>query len=374
MFCPKCGNKLKREGNKFCTYCGAQLFSSIEANKSDNTQPDNVTQSCKNNEQLNSGLSNSKVFNSMIKEREQEKFFDPIRIGTIFFLVVLLVFMGICYFSNNDNKHSNSAAVSSYTQAENNKNLYGLRKGNRYIFINKFGKEIYSLPFDDNAIYGKYNEGYVVIAHNKNESSKLCGMGTSMVASIQIFDSKGKELKVKNLSNNITYLENPPIFLNGVLELNLNENKDGSDGITCDLKKMYINKQGKVIEKPKNYESYDSYDPIKPEDTYQGITKFWDFDNKFGYQNKYGEIIIPAQFTENGSCDMSRNTDFYNGVAMVCLDDYCSRRKFMNTLGEYINNEEYTWAEPFYRELTFVATDYGYGYINTSGEWVYIVQ
>ncbi len=375
MYCPKCGNKIKREGIKFCTYCGTKICSSIESNKSDDTKSENETQTCKASEQLNPGLSNSKMLNNMIKEREQEKFLDPVRVGTILFLVVLFILSGICYFSNSNNRLNNSNAFSNYTKAKNNdKNLYGLRKGNRYIFINKFGKEIYSLPFDENTTYGKYNEGYVVVAHNKSDNGKLCGMGTSMVASIQIFDGKGKELKVKNLPDNITYLENPPIFLNGVLELNLNENKDGSDGITCDLKKMYINKKGKVIEKPQNYESYDNYDPIKPLNTYQGITKFWDFNNKFGYQNKYGEIIIPAQFTENGSCDMSRNTDFYNGVALVCLNEYCNRRRFINTAGEYINNEEYVWAEPFYRDLAFVMTDYAYGYINTSGEWVYIVQ
>lgn len=111
----------------------------------------------------------------------------------------------------------------------------------------------------------------------------------------------GKDGKyIEELSNKFIWdfniNSNLPQFKNGICEVHIPK-KEPSGGVFADI--IYIDKQGNQVEKPK--------ESVKTE-TYVRYYK----DDKVGYKDRIGNIIVPAKYTTLG--------DFSCGVAVATLE------------------------------------------------------
>ena len=310
------------------------------------------------------------------EENKTRKYKPLIFLGIL--CLVLLVALGVGGYllkNNPDTQPLEQSEVSS-------NDLYKifLKNSDEIMFINEQGEEIFRVNRNKYDYFGDYSEGAVFLVKIIKELSI-----DKELVKMTIFDNKGNVIKVLpyNLVLYLSMMGDPhpytiPYFHNGIEQLEL---ENGS--------KIYVDKTGNEIKPPKGWHfEYEKYMkkykgdfPARVDARYSmdknGPFPFYTADCSLGgcigYKDTSGKTVIEAKFKEaTGTCDETRDPHFYNGIAMVCLDGTCENRRFINKNGNYINNETYEWAEPFWRRLTFVATSTKQGYINTKGEWVYV--
>ena len=104
-----------------------------------------------------------------------------------------------------------------------------------------------------------------------------------------------------------------------------------------------------------------------------------------GYIDKDKNIKIKPIFDYNHLCCgdwFGRNPKFINNYALVFIKATNEPKvggytvltggyRFINSSGEYINDEVYDYAQPFYGNLAYVTTKNKYGFINKQGQWVW---
>ncbi|MBO7380047.1 MAG: WG repeat-containing protein, partial [Neisseriaceae bacterium] len=101
---------------------------------------------------------------------------------------------------------------------------------------------------------------------------------------------------------------------------------------------------------------YDWADPF-----YDGLAQV-KINNKWGFINKTGELVIPAQY-DSDSVD-----NFHDGLARVKIDN---KWGFINKTGELVIPAQYDWADSFHDGLAQVTIDGKEGFINKSGKMVF---
>lgn len=493
MFCPNCGKKVKKDTQKFCTYCGTKLFkpktNDIEEQKKEVTEKTQEQVECVINNEVvestqeveannNNGSSvecetiaeeeqdttvvmelpvedevtgnqtqveieeanniatnepsgddidthsdslpeentyiendieehkeettyrNSALQRWAKEEREEREKIANIK-NCIFkykipIVVVLLVFvviiLSIKIYNNYNlkNKSSDNNLIIpkqilepiEKSKDSNDKILppiQHIKNGKYMVYINENGDEIIKLPWKKNHYYGMFSENRIVVFHDKTNYDKgIIGLNCQgmdlepWVGSIKIYNEKGQEIVTK-MPNNLTFCSDgvaTPKYKNGVLAMDINEH---DTSITDEygqhpLKQIFIDKNGQKISKPKNYkEEYGLYgEEYTPKTTTNGIKMVYS-GAKFGYKNSSGRLIIPYKFEQIANDDWwSNDSNFYNGIAYIY-----SERRYINTKGNYINNEIYDYGEPFYFKIAFVAKENTCGFINTSGTWIY---
>jgi hypothetical protein len=132
------------------------------------------------------------------------------------------------------------------------------------------------------------------------------------------------------------------------------------------IKTGFIDKEGKIVIKPKFINSYDFKSGLCV-----AVCMKYPFCDLSGYINRKGEFVVPADYdhcrtlTEGIGC-VSKY--YYNSNED---NDFKWESRLINKDGIPINNKIYKKAGPFYEGLASVSTNGNkYGYINTHGETI----
>ena len=296
----------------------------------------------------------------------------------ILILIILLLIIGLyALIGNNDD----------------NINLYKVYSNGQYIFINENGDEILKIPENKYDYVGEFREGRLFVADNiiDNIGHDRCWCA---IVKLYILDKNGKIIKEIKQSNKVifsyeedgeTSLSYLPEFYKGYAIIHFAENKNINSNISYDKLKIndvYINKNGYIVRKPikPNIKkmlndkslSYSRFEPDK-----DVVFKVYEKQNKYGYVDKNGNIVIKPIFDYASLCCgdfYTRNPQFYDGIAVVNIYDnkfYKDGTYYINKKGEILNKEPYVYAAPYYGDLAYVETTTQKGYINRQGNFVW---
>ncbi len=97
----------------------------------------------------------------------------------------------------------------------------------------------------------------------------------------------------------------------------------------------------------------------------EGLVAIYDEDNKVGFRNKEGELVIPHKY-----CYAS---DFSEGLSSVRKSRHGRFEGYINTNGELVIPMEHSWCTAFHEGLAVVTDYYGlkkYNVINKNGEYL----
>lgn len=112
---------------------------------------------------------------------------------------------------------------------------------------------------------------------------------------------------------------------------------------------LCINKKGDILFTLENCEGVMVYS--------EGLALFFDKDNKAGYVDEGGRIVIKPQFEKADS--------FKEGLALVLIENRCG---YIDQKGNMIIQPEYEYAGSFSEGLAEAKINGKYGYINKKGE------
>jgi len=98
----------------------------------------------------------------------------------------------------------------------------------------------------------------------------------------------------------------------------------------------------------------------------EGFATVANNDDKCGFINRFGELVIPFQFDHNPDGTFLYE-GFSNGLAAVCIN---GKFGFINTSGEIVIDAVYDYVERFSDGTALVLVDGLYGYINESGKYI----
>ena len=133
------------------------------------------------------------------------------------------------------------------------------------------------------------------------------------------------------------------------------EGTDFSDGlafvVTDNSYPICIDKKGNVVFKLNKVNAVEAFN--------EGLARFYSSDEKYGYVNTKGDIVIRAQFEECGP--------FSEGLAWVKSND---KYGYIDTKGNIIINYQFVDAEDFHEGLAAVSNGKMWGFVNKKGEYV----
>lgn len=123
---------------------------------------------------------------------------------------------------------------------------------------------------------------------------------------------------------------------------------------------MAVDKEGNILFAAKEAHSVSIYS--------EGLAAFEkkekDHTSRFGYLNRKGEVVIPAQFFEASF--------FCNGLAAVVNKD--GKYGYINKKGELVIAYQFDKAAPFINKCAVVAIDKHYGVIDRKGNFIIAPQ
>ena len=306
----------------------------------------------------------------------------------LFFIVLLLVSIGII-----------SGISCMFAQSMEDNDLYPiLNDSNQLLYINENGEIIVKFKPSEFDYWGNFSEGKVFLV---KKIKRLYGEGVFeyILAKLYIMDNKGKIIKkipydsivginedlgehdipefynnkaiIKLKHNNILIVNNAGDVVLKSKKINFAENRPN---INID----YINANKEMTNNwfsPNTKYKMDENGPF-PFHIDKGINGCNCLLGCINYKNKNGKIVINLNTCDpGGSGDITRDPYFYNGVAMVFGDIPDPTRRFINNKGEYINNETYLTATPFWKELAgVVKLNEDFRYINVNGEEIKIIK
>lgn len=376
--CPHC-NKDIPNGAPICPICGRLI---------------------KSNEPQNDEIKHQKSYSKILEKcttTENKKDSKPLLIATIIILALCLTYL--IYFlyiqQNPTNKQSNNVNATS----KNTKNIFHNKDEELYkiyncntdniIFINEKGEEKLSFPANRYDYVGDdFFDGVLIVGKKlsndfyEDEQNQLY---SKTIFKISLMNQKGEIVKELpyNVVFNDSFMEEDvyydfPIFKNGYAKIICRENLSSRKEKT-----VYIDKNGNEVPESigKVCEGViDIYQPDKtaPEPKYDfgayGEPPTELSENPYVRYYKDGKLVIDSKSEKDclQNDDGSRDPAFHNGIAMYFTHETagCGRR-FINKKGEFINDEFYDFAEPFYKNLAHVTKGNISGYINKKGEWVY---
>lgn len=250
--------------------------------------------------------------------------------------------------------------------------LFKINTNSGIVYINEIGEEKINLDRNKYTYAGEFNEGRAFVAKEIKELPPR-GMFDEYVAKIFIIDTFGNVVKELPYNAIVSADYDLPIFQDSKAIMEL-ENETY----------ISINSNGEKIKEVSSEEAEGqdinaSYNPEFTHSVKYPIDKTaprpfaygGDSGDKYiAYKDSKGKTVIDIQaLNPYGSDDLTMDIHFYNGVAMVFGDS--NGRRFINTKGEFINQDVYDYATPFWKKLAYVETNNKYGYINTKGEWVW---
>ena len=303
---------------------------------------------------------------------------------SIFFISFL--FICICISTN---------ILCAFSKSVDNQNLYPvLNKDNQLSFIDEHGKIIAKFKSEEFDYFGNFSEGKVFLA-KKIKELKEEGIYKKLLVNLYIMNSKGSIIAkipfkaVIGINQDLGEDEIPEFYI-GKAVINL-KNKtsiivDDKGKVLSKSKQNYIteNRQNVNIDYiNNNKERIRNMEYLSPSSKYK-----MDKDGPFpylvnsgtgncncslgciNYSDKSGKTVIELNTCNpGGSGDYTIDPYFYNGVAMVFGDIPDPTRRFINKNGEYINNETYLTATPFWKKLAgVVKLNEDFGYLNVNGE------
>lgn len=260
------------------------------------------------------------------------------------------------------------------SKAKSSNELYQTYTKDSFIYINENGEEVIKLDKSKYDVAGTFHDDRVFVGKIVKEYGYVMDY-EQYIAKMSILDTKGNI--VKELPYNIKVcpaLDIVPQFNNYKADVTLEDNSI----LTLDINGEKVETTSRNTEKPDinanindgfshSYDYPIDKDALRPF-AYGGNSG----DEYIAYKNANGKVVIDLK-TANpyGSGDNTRDVHFYNGVAMVFGSHTDPQRRFINAKGQYINDDTYDYATPFWRKLAFVSVGNKYGYINTKGEWVW---
>ncbi len=306
---------------------------------------------------------------------------------SIFFILFLFICISI---STN--------ILCAFSKSNDSQDLYPvLNKNNQLAFINETGKIIVNFKPKEFDYWGNFSEGKVFLA-KKIKELKEEGIYKNILVSLYIMNFKGNIITkipcnvVIGINQDLGEDDMPEFYEDKAI-INL---KDNTSIIVNDKGEVISkSKQGYIIEDRSNInidyinnkERIRNMEYLSPSSKYK-----MDKDGPFpylvnngtgdchcslgciNYSDKKGKTVIELNTCNpGGSGDYTIDPYFYNGVAMVFGDIPDPTRRFINKNGEYINNETYLTATPFWKKLAgVIKLNEDFGYINTNGEEIKI--
>lgn len=207
-----------------------------------------------------------------------------------------------------------------------------VKQNDKQFFIDKSGKKILSL--DDYLLTFPFSENLAMVIKSIDNQQKF-----------GFINSTGK-------------VAIPPKFDVA------HEFSDGLALVKQDKQQFFIDKTGKKVIDLSPYPQVQSFS--------NGLAKVgtsWDCDNKYGFIDTTGKLVIPTQFTSA--------EDFSDGLALVEKDE---KQFFIDTTGKQaIDLSQYYLAEPFKNGMAKVAKKEEnqppeYGFIDTTGKIVIPIE
>ena len=301
----------------------------------------------------------------------------------IYVIVLILFSVGVISCLANSNSHP-----------ANNLSLFPVwNKNNQLSFIDEKGNTIVKFKPNEFDYVGDFFEDKVFLA-KKRKFLQNIGLFDYILAKLYIMNNKGEIIaKIPFdcvIGINLDLGEDEiPEFYNNEAVLNLPQNKtltvkyfpdkivytenNKTRNNSLDINNAYILSNQEQIKnlqglRPNSKYKMDEGGPF-PYYTKQGDDGCNCSLGCINYLDKNGKTVIKLNTCNpSGSGDYTIDPYFYNGVAMVFGEIPNPTRRFINKKGEYINNETYLIAIPFWRNLaSFVTSDNEFGYINTDG-------
>lgn len=298
------------------------------------------------------------------------------------FVILLFVSFGII-----------TNTLSATAQSIENKDLYPIWNDSKQLsYINENGEIIVKFKPSEFDYWGNFSEGKVFLV---KKIKRLYGEGVFeyLLAKLFIMDNKGKIIKkipydsiiginedlgehdIPEFYNNkaiIKLKHNHILVVNNAGDVILKNKKDNFTDYRPNINIDYINANKKMISNwfPPNAKYKMDEDGPFPFHIDKGVNNCNCSLGCINYKNKNGKTIINLNTCDpGGSGDLTRDPYFYNGIAMVFGDIPDPTRRFINKNGEYINNETYLTATPFWKKLAgVVKLNNTYGYIDQNGK------
>ncbi len=283
--------------------------------------------------------------------------------------------------------------------------LYLIKDGDKYGYINKDGKIIIKPQFeeakdfkDDFAIikisgkYGFINQSGIIVINPIYEDLQDFSEGLARIkldAKYGFIDKKGKILirpqfdYVESFSNGIAEIKIAGKFgfINTKGEIVTNPRFDevsyfseGLAKIKIDGKYGFINLKGEIVIQPK----FSEVNMFSEGLALVSIVQPWEELNSYGYINKVGDFVITPKFGADSG-------PFKEGLAAVCIESVISQRKFkkfgyINKKGAFVIELQFATANFFNEGLawvsysesgnSFLASDAKWGCIDKAGKFV----
>lgn len=288
-----------------------------------------------------------------------------------------------------------------FSKSIDNQVLYPvLNKSNQLLFIDEIGKIIAKFKPKEFDYWGNFSEGKVFLAKEIKELNEE-GIYKNILVNLYIMNYKGDIIAkmpykaVIGINQDIGENDIPEFYNNKVI-INIENNTsivvDSNGNVISKRKRGYITENEPNINIDyinSNKKRIKNMGYLLPSSKYK-----MDEDGPFpylvnngtgnchcslgciNYVDKYGKTVIDLNTCHpGGSGDYTIDPYFYNGVAMVFGDIPDPTRRFINKNGEYINNETYLTATPFWKKLAgVVKLNNDFGYINISGEEIKVIK
>ncbi len=315
MYCKYCGKSIDKDSS-FCRYCGKPLYENLKI-----TDSISVTkETCDSKINDITAEDTNKVWTRITQKKKSAIFF--------FILLLSLLICGlygvfgrkkIADISINQVSQELTAATKKYDELyEFHEGLARVCKDKKYGFIDKLGNEIISCKYDDAKDYDKGIS--VVTLGDKKGAINRQGDMTIPCKYDNIFLCKDDSLAAAFIDETSGFID---LEGNVVVPFDYEYCGTFSEGL-ADVRKNgligFVNKNGKLVISCKYVSLYDSEGfseglvGVSIDGGEDGV------DDKWGYIDKTGKIVIPFQTGLSGSPFSSGLSMRYRGGSTVSFD------------------------------------------------------
>ncbi len=162
--------------------------------------------------------------------------------------------------------------------------------------------------------------------------------------------------KIQNSESIYINKEGKPLFPDSGF-IPLSEFSDGLAKVEVGKKQVFIDKLGQIILDPKEINMTSNFQ--------DGLALYSHKEvHRYGYADKNGQIIIPAQFKQAG--------DFQEGLAQVMFEN--GKYGFIDKTGKTIIEPQFEYADSFYEGRAVIRVDGKFGYLDKEGKIVIPIQ
>lgn len=262
--------------------------------------------------------------------------------------------------TESSNTNTQTTPETRNSEAQEKPYLYPVKnKQDKWGYIDSDGEAVIDYIYD---YAGFFTDGTAVVMLNDlygligldgkiiiNPQYDYIGSFSEGLAHVVQYDGDGVKHGFINKEGEVFYKE----FLNN----NTGNYHDGLAVFEKDFNFGYVNASGDIIIQPIYFMAYDFS---------EGLAVVANEDDKHGFIDTNGNLVIPFQFEHNMEGTYLYE-GFSEGLAAVCVD---GKFGYINQKGDFFIEPVYDYAERFSDGVALVLADGLYGYIDLKGKYV----